>query len=160
MKRLILFVALIAGACDRGADDTGGDYTQLGDFDTAAVQIITATDTLALTVEVAATPDQHQLGLMERTTLPEDQGMIFVYDVPQDTLGGFWMYRTRIPLDIAFIDSAGSIVTIRNMQPCVSPNPQLCPSYRPTAPYQQALEVNDGYFARHRVEVGDTVRMR
>ena len=152
---------LVAVACDREGDDGGnaGAYTGLGNFDSSAVEIITAGDTLNLTVEVAKTPEQHQLGLMERTTMPEDHGMIFIYDAPQDTLGGFWMYRTRIPLDIAFIDTAGRIVTIHNMQPCVSPNPQLCSSYRPTAPYLHALEVNGGYFARHGVKTGDIVRV-
>jgi uncharacterized protein len=159
MKRILVVVALLASACDREENEPATTYAQLGNFDTAAVQIITGTDTLPLKVEVASTPEQHQLGLMERTALPETQGMIFVYDAPQDTLGGFWMYRTRIPLDIAFIDTAGRIVTIHTMQPCQSPNAQLCPSYRPSAPYLHVLEVNAGYFARHGVELGDTVRM-
>ena len=159
---LLVAIALLAVACDRGTEDTGAatTYTGLGHFDSAGVQIITAADTANLKVEVAKTPEQHQLGLMERTKMPDDHGMIFVYDTPQDTLGGFWMYRTRIPLDIAFIDPGGSIVTIHTMQPCVSPNAQLCPSYRPTAPYLHVLEVNAGYFARHGVELGDTVRLR
>jgi hypothetical protein len=160
MKRIFVVLALLASACDREENEPDTAYAQLGNFDTAAVQIITGTDTLPLHVEVASTPEQHQLGLMERTALPEAQGMIFVYDTPQDTLGGFWMYRTRIPLDIAFVDTAGSIVTIHTMQPCESPNAQLCPSYRPTKPYLHALEVNAGYFARHGVELGDTIRMR
>jgi uncharacterized protein len=160
MKRIIVALALLVSACDRAENEPDPAYAQLGNFDTAAIHIITGKDTLPLTVEVASTPEQHQLGLMERTTLPETQGMIFVYETPQDTLGGFWMYRTRIPLDIAFIDPAGSIVTIHTMQPCISPNPQLCASYRPTAPYLHVLEVNAGYFGRHGVEVGDTVRLR
>jgi uncharacterized protein len=160
MRRILVALALLASACDREQNEPDPGYDHLGNFDTAGVQIITGSDTLPLNVEVASTAEQHQLGLMERTTLPENQGMIFVYETPQDTLGGYWMYRTRIPLDIAFIDPAGSIVTMHTMQPCASPNAQLCPSYRPTAPYLHVLEVNAGYFARHGVEIGDTVRIR
>jgi uncharacterized membrane protein (UPF0127 family) len=159
VRRFVLVLALIA-ACDRAPEPTPETtYENLGDFGTGAVEIITATDTLKVAVEVASTPEQQQLGLMERTTLGENAGMIFIYDTPQDTLGGFWMYRTRIPLDIAFVDSAGRIVTIHTMQPCASPNAALCESYRPTAPFLHALEVNSGYFQRHNVKVGDIVRV-
>lgn len=160
MRRLAIVLALIA-ACDRTPDETpeATPYENLGNFEKGAVEIITAVDTLKLTVEIASTPGQQQLGLMERTTLGENSGMIFIYETPQDTLGGFWMYRTRIPLDIAFIDSAGRIVTIHTMQPCASPNASLCPSYRPTAPFLHALEVNSGYFQGHGVKIGDVVKV-
>ncbi|MGQ0813508.1 MAG: DUF192 domain-containing protein [Gemmatimonadota bacterium] len=156
----MLILLLVVAACERGGDADGANYADIGGFDTTTVQIITASDTFPVKAEVAATPDQHQLGLMERTQLGADAGMIFVYDQMQDANAGFWMYRTRIPLDIAFIDAAGAIVSIRNMQPCESPNPQVCPTYSPTAPYLKALEVNQGYFARHGIQIGDRVVVR
>jgi uncharacterized membrane protein (UPF0127 family) len=67
------------------------------------------------------------------------------------------MYRTRIPLDIAFADSSGVIRSIRAMVPCPTEVAQGCPSYTPDVPYEYALEVNAGYFARHGIVVGNTL---
>ncbi|MDZ7588370.1 MAG: DUF192 domain-containing protein [Parasphingorhabdus sp.] len=61
-------------------------------------------------VEIAATPDQQEQGLMFRTTMADDAGMIFPYDTP--AMLGFWMKNTVIPLDIIFIRSDGSIESI------------------------------------------------
>src|SRR5438067_338445 len=61
-------------------------------------------------VEVAATPEQQERGLMFRHSLASDRGMIFPYDPPQDV--SFWMKNTLIPLDIVFIRSDGTIVRI------------------------------------------------
>ena len=62
------------------------------------------------TVEVAATPEQQERGLMFRKSLAGDRGMIFPYDPPQDV--SFWMENTLIPLDIIFIRADGTIVRI------------------------------------------------
>ena len=83
--------------------------------------------------------------------------MLFLYSSTQPDSAAFWMFRTRIPLDIAFIDSVGIIRTVLTMQPCPSDLAQGCPSYPPTAPYRAALEVNAGYFARQKLGVGDHV---
>ena len=75
------------------------------------------------------------------------------------------MFRTRIPLDIAFTDSLGVIRTIRQMAPCTARLAAGCPSYEPGIPYRAALEVNAGYFSTHRIGLGsrvlldDTVRV-
>ncbi|WP_346796185.1 DUF192 domain-containing protein [Halomonas sp. Bachu 37] len=112
-----------------------------------------------LSVEVAETPAQRQRGLMERDHLDVDSGMLFLYDRQQSGRQGFWMYRTRIPLDIAFIDSDGRIVAIEQMPPCESLRPAQCPSYEPGEAYHSALEVNAGYFAERGINVGDCVSL-
>jgi uncharacterized protein len=155
----VLLLALAGGL----AGTTGGcerdepALVPLVAFDTATVRIETARDTFDLRVEVAATEEQRAYGLMERDELPEDRGMIFVYEGLQDPEAGFWMFRTRIPLDIAFMDGDGRIARIRRMVPCESPNPLLCPLYSPGAPYAAALEVNAGFFERRGVEPGDRI---
>ena len=108
-------------------------------------------------MEIAENEDQRAHGLMERSHLPADAGMMFLYPERQEPTAGFWMYRTLIPLDIAFLDDDGRIVAIRAMEPCASPNPRVCRIYEPGVPYRSALEVNRGYFARHGVELGDRV---
>lgn len=153
---LLLLLALV-GACDRGDDAAPGAAAPLASFDTVAARIETATDTFRLTVEVAETEEQRAIGLMERPVLPEDHGMLFLYPEPQDSGSGFWMYRTLIPLDIAFLDAEGRITQIRAMEPCQSPNPRTCRVYTADEPYTSALEVNRGYFAQRGVGVGDRV---
>jgi uncharacterized protein len=157
MRGVIVIVAIALAGCERGEVPETIDYSDVGGFDTTTLRVITPQDTLQVRAEVAATDEQHQLGLMERTSLGENSGMIFRYEAVQDTSAGFWMFRTRIPLDIAFIDSAGRIVSIRSMVPCESPNGQLCPTYSPGARYQNALEVNAGWFARNGVTLGAIV---
>lgn len=154
LSALCLLLSLL-GAC-RDVDDPG-NFQPLVSFDTARVQIVTASDTLTLRVEVAATEEQRAYGLMERPSLPPDAGMLFTYAAEQQGDRGFWMYRTQIPLDIAFLDGEGRILVILAMEPCTSPNPQLCPTYPPGVPYRAALEVNQGYFARQGISPGDRV---
>jgi len=99
------------------------------------------------------------MGLMERRRLADSAGMLFVYDSTQPPDAGFWMYRTRIPLDIAFLDSAGVIRAIRSMTPCPATVAQGCPTYTPDVPYRYALEVNAGFFARHGIAVGHSLQL-
>jgi uncharacterized membrane protein (UPF0127 family) len=142
------------GACT-GEDPSTTDYGVILHFDTARVRLSTKTDTLQLLVELAVRPEQHTLGLMERRTLPDSAGMLFLYPTTQPASDGYWMYRTRIPLDIAFIDSMGTIRTIHRMEPCAAVLAEGCPTYPAGAPFRAALEVNAGYFSRHRVQPGD-----
>jgi hypothetical protein len=98
-------------------------------------------------VELAITPEQVQTGLMHRESMDEDAGMLFVFDPPSHI--GFWMKDTLIPLDIAYIDSAGTIKEIHRGEPL---NETLL---RPALPYWYVLEVNAGWFERHGLGVGD-----
>lgn len=107
--------------------------------------------------EVAETIAQRQRGLMERESMPESNGMLFRFESEQSANNAFWMYRTLIPLDIAFIDANGQIVAINTMPPCESSEPSRCPSYPAGAAYYSALEVNGGYFAERGIKVGDCV---
>lgn len=126
-------------------------------MDTGTVRIVTATDTLELAAEIARSEEERAYGLMERTSLPDNAGMLFVTTEPQDSTRGFYMYRTRIPLDIAFLDQNGRILSIITMQPCTSPQPNLCYVYSPGLTYYNALEANQGYFAKNNINVGDQV---
>ena len=158
-KSLAVILISVLTGCATDNPEPEPDYSGLGDFDTSQVVIIRAGDTVRIVTEVARTEDQHQLGLMERKSLPEQQGMLFVYSEVQDSTASFWMFRTRIPLDIAFADSVGVIRSILQMQPCDSPNPQLCRAYPANARFMYALEMNLGFFARHGINIGDTLRI-
>lgn len=151
---LWLALALASAGCDERPVAEESAYVPSIAWDTARVRLVSGADTVPLRVELAVTPEQQTMGLMERTRLADDAGMLFVYDAPQPARSGFWMYRTRIPLDIAFADADGVIRAIRRMEPCPTTIPEGCPLYEATVPYQYALEVNAGFFARHGLGVG------
>lgn len=114
--------------------------------------------TVTIAAQVAHTWKQRSRGLQGRT-LRQDGGMLFLYRRAQPPDAAFWMYRTRIPLDIAFLDAQGRIVAMRHMAPCTSALAASCPRYAPGVAYWSALEVNAGFFVRKGVALGDTVRL-
>ena len=117
---------------------------------TASVTIInSAGEGVPVRVEIAATPEKQERGLMGRTALAEDAGMLFIFG--QEVTSPFFMKDTLIPLSIAFIAPGGRIVDIQDMQPLDETD------HFPAAPYQYALEVNQGFFAERGIEVGNVL---
>ena len=112
-----------------------------------------------LVVEVARRPDELERGLMFRSEMAPDHGMVFLF--PQPSAGGFWMKNTKIPLSIAFFDRKGVILRILQMKPCTMPPERAddCPVYYPGVTYSGALEVNQGWFAAHGVREGDRIEL-
>ena len=106
-------------------------------------------EALEVPVYVAAAPQERARGLMEREDLPDGTGMLFVF--PADHRGAFYMYRTPLPLSIAFADSQGRIVALLDMEPCTSPDADACERYDPGVSYRSALEVEQGFLDAHGV---------
>ena len=100
-----------------------------------------------LQVEIAKTSAERAVGLMNRSSLGADAGMLFVF--PNDTNAAFWMKDTLIPLSIAFVKADGTIVHIEDMQPQTETN------HYSTEPYRYAIEANQGWFASHDVVAGE-----
>ena len=90
-------------------------------------------------------------GLMNRDALGSDDGMLFIF--PQEQILSFWMKNTLIPLSIAFIKIDGRIVQINSMKP------YSLDSHFSHEKVKYALEMNDGWFTKHGVDVGDLVRI-
>ena len=103
-------------------------------------------------VTVADSPEERQRGLMSVDRLDGNEGMAFLFRRP--TRGSFWMKDTLIPLSVAFWNRRHRIVEILDMDPCHS---DPCPVYEPGASYVGALEVDQGFFRRNGVEIGDRV---
>lgn len=97
-------------------------------------------------VQVAATPEQRQTGLMFRKDMPTHEGMIFVFDQPG--MQCFWMKNTLIPLSAAFVLDDGTIVNIEDMKPLV------LDSHCSTQPVRFVLEMNKGWFAKKGIRAG------
>jgi uncharacterized protein len=137
----LILAALVLTACGGGEDQP---------------RLVIETSSGEVTVEVEVADDQGERaqGLMGRTELAPDAGMIFLF--PEATRGAFWMKNTLIPLSIAFYDADGRILQILDMEPC---RRDPCPLYDPEVEYRGALEVNQGAFARWNVNEGDRVRL-
>lgn len=105
---------------------------------------------LRVSVEIADTPQKRSFGLMYRRDLPESHGMLFLF--PREEPLSFWMKNTPLPLDIVFINTAHTIVSIAQNTTPFSEKP--LPS---GSPAQFVLEVNGGFCQRQGVTAGDRV---
>jgi uncharacterized membrane protein (UPF0127 family) len=100
----------------------------------------------ALTAEVASNDADRMQGLMHRRMMPESRGMLFVF--PNVAYHGMWMMNTYIPLSVAFIDEAGAIINIEDMQP------HTRDSHSAKNPARYALEMNLGWFRKRGIKPG------
>ena len=96
--------------------------------------------------QVAASPEQRQIGLMFRKEMPQHEGMIFVFGEP--TKQCFWMKNTLLPLTAAFVADDGTIVNLEDMKPQTE-NPHCS-----TKPVRYVLEMNKGWFAKKGIKAG------
>ena len=122
-NRVTVLASLVfsLGACDRKIAPAPPPPAQhiAGDAPTTrVVPLPTVTVSLnarAFVLEVARTADEQATGLMHRTSMPADHGMIFVFPNPQRL--SFWMKNTRIPLDIAYLDANATVLNVEPMYP-------------------------------------------
>ncbi|MBU6450888.1 MAG: DUF192 domain-containing protein [Cyanobacteria bacterium REEB67] len=111
-------------------------------------------------LEVAETPAEITKGLMFRTSMPETQGMVFIFPPGQKV--AFWMKNTLIPLDMVFIKDGKIEKICKDVPPCKSKDPEGadCPVYpsRALIEVSEVIEVNAGFCERHGVKEGDEVK--
>lgn len=107
---------------------------------------------LSFEVEMAITPDERSLGLMFRDALDPMSGMLFIYPGPQEV--NMWMQSTRIPLDMLFIGSDGTIVKIKER--AVPYSNEVINSGGPVV---AVLELNGGTASRYGIKPGDRVQL-
>jgi len=96
--------------------------------------------------QVAVTPSQQEIGLMNRREMPQAEGMLFAFDQPRTQC--FWMKNTLLPLTAAFIAVDGRIVNLVDMQP------QTLDSHCSDEPVRFVLEMNQGWFAKKNIQKG------
>lgn len=121
-------------------------------FGTGSALIDTAEGSQIVKIEIADSPEERALGLMNRPSLGDDCGMAFLFFA--ESSGGFWMKNTLIPLSIAFFDEQGEVLKLLDMDPCEA---DPCTVYDPGASYWGALEVNRGAFDEWGVAEGDRI---
>jgi uncharacterized membrane protein (UPF0127 family) len=99
--------------------------------------------------EIADNSESRQTGLMNRTSMPMNSGMLFVFEEKAGHC--FWMFSTKIPLSIAFIADDGKIVNIEEMQAGSTNN------HCPKAPVRYALEMNKQWFSDRVIAPGSVI---
>lgn len=96
--------------------------------------------------QVARTPEQRQIGLMMRKDMPQQEGMIFIFEQPARQC--FWMKNTLLPLTAAFVADDGRIVNMADMKP------QSEEAHCSEEPVRYVLEMNKGWFTKKGIKSG------
>lgn len=112
-------------------------------------------DGTVVAVEIADTEPVRQQGLMFRTQLAPNEGMIFVF--PEPGFYPFWMKNTLVALDMLWLDQQARVVSIaRSVPPCKA---DPCASYPPDGTASYVIEVVSGFARQHGMKVGDVVKL-
>jgi len=115
-------------------------------------------DNQTFSVEVATTSAQLQQGLSGRTSLPKDQGMLFIFKTAAPY--PFWMKDMKFPLDMIFINNNKIVTIFQNVPAPKDPNTTNLPVYAPDGPVNQVLEINAGLAKTDNFKKGDTVTVK
>ena len=144
MRALLFSLLLVLPACSPQAAEntptpaaTQASVHPVSGLEVIPLTITTLGGTHAFRVEVARTPQEQAKGLMFRTTMGPDEGMIFPYDPPQSV--AFWMKNTVLALDIVFVGADHRVVNI-----AANATPYSEQSLPSAAPVSGVLELNAG----------------
>lgn len=108
-------------------------------------------------LEVARTPEEQSIGLMNRTDLATNRGMLFVFSPPRPV--SFWMKNTLIPLDMVFLSNGVVKYIGTKILPCAG---DPCPSYgpEPKTDIDSVIELPGGRAAELQLKIGDRLKIR
>lgn len=144
-------MAASLAACQPSASNAVEVSQSPSGLEQVPLTITSGGETHRFTVEVAKTPEEQAMGLMYRTKLAPDRGMIFPFDPPRDA--SFWMRNTLIPLDMIFVRADGSIANI-----AANTVPHSEEPVRSDGPVKAVLEIPGGRSAELGIEPGDMVK--
>ena len=149
--RILALGLLVAawGGCTKAAPPAGPSLPTVAQARLQTMKLWLGAEEMA--AELALTAEQVQTGMMFRTNLAENAGMLFVFGAPHRA--SFWMKNCPLPLSAAYIDPEGVILEIHDLQPH-NTNSVVASSER----VQFVLETSQGWFGRHRVTTGMVVR--
>lgn len=108
-----------------------------------------------ISVEIAESEEQHELGLMYRKSLGKNDGMLFIFPIEKPLY--FWMKNTFIDLSIGYFDKNAVLIKIQEMK-ATSVMESAPPSYPSTKAAKFALEMNKGWFAKNEIKIGAKIK--
>lgn len=150
----VLAIAAGAAACSPSPDSAApaaGTATPSHAEPTPDLPQAVLANGVEITLELAITPDELAQGLMFRPRLPDDRGMLLIFE--QERLPSIWMMNTLVALDLVYLDSTGTVVDIvTDAQPCPA---EPCPRFTPNQPAKAVLEIPAGSVDRQGIAVGD-----
>ena|SRR5258708_2106474 len=112
-------------------------------------------DNQTFSIEVATTSAEQQKGLSGRNSLPQNQGMLFIFNTPDRY--AFWMKGMKFPLDIIFIKDNKIVSISHNVPAPKDANESNLPIFTPASPANRALEINAGLASKYDFQKGDAV---
>lgn len=142
---LFMFTACKSGAKKHSDEKIEIEFIKQGDLSLKNNDSIIKN----IEIEIANTEAKRQIGLMNRSQMQENRGMLFVFD--EDNTSGFWMKDTRIPLDIIFVGADSTVINVQKNAKAYDES-----SYPAKAPYRYALEVNGGSADKWGIKEGVT----
>lgn len=159
LSAALVVVSAIGFGCDsspqagsNAATSEAADWADMGPS-----RVVTLPDGFEVTAELKVSDQERGQGMMYRSTLPLDKGMLFVFD--EVIAQPFWMYNTYVPLDIIWLDDTQTVVEISaNTPPCGSRDARDCPNFGGSVPALYVLEIAAGQAALHGVEVGSRLK--
>jgi len=141
-----LAVAFLLSGCSHGDNDAP----------VQTIRVVTLPDGAEVKAEVKVTSAEMERGMMYRTSLANDEGMLFVHGTPGEY--PYWMANCKFPLDIIWMDSHHEVAEISaKTPPCPDGGPD-CPNYGGHVMAQYVLELGGGEAARHNIQRGSTLR--
>ncbi len=141
IQRMNKFAALFLAACVACGAATAQDAPQMN-----LPRVKLSAGMHQIDAQVAATPEQRSTGLMFRKEMPQHEGMLFIFEQP--SVQCFWMKNTLLPLTAAFVADDGTIVNLADMKP------QTTDSHCSAKPVRYVLEMNQGWFAKKKIQAG------
>lgn len=131
------------------------DYEEANDSKVTAVFVKDNTSLAELELEKAETPEGRRIGLMNRTSLDNGTGMIFIWDSSEERR--FWMKNTYIPLDMIFVTAEKSIRTIKKADPEPNVSEEDLKTYSSKGPVRYVIETNQNFTEKYDISEGDQV---
>ncbi len=143
--------AVMVAAAFFGAGCSSSNYT-----DEINLRQVTFPNGVQINAEMMRREMELMRGLMFRESLPDSRGMLFIH--PKEGLYHYWMYQTKIPLDLIWMDQSRRIVEMSlDTPPCKSSSAKECPYYGGNSKAMYVLEVNAGIARKNGLKTGDTL---
>lgn len=145
----ILFVLLAAFALSQ-------NYGQNVPFLPKTPKAVIVINSRTLSLLLAKTDKEKRIGLSEKKSLPENSGMLFIFEKPD--YYSFWMKEMQFPIDIIFIKGNKIVTIYTSLKPPKTQDESL-PIYKPDEPANMVLEINSGLAQKYNLKKGDKVKL-